>query len=109
MGGPARVDDAGCAGGQDCSLPASLPSLREGGADPCGVAFLVRVHDEALRVRAGFDSAPEASISWAWARLVDESFSPPSMRAISATRASLATGATALVVVPARARLLTTK
>ena len=36
----ARADDRACGAGQGCSLPASLPSLREGGAEPLRAALL---------------------------------------------------------------------
>jgi uncharacterized membrane protein (UPF0182 family) len=56
---------------------------------------------------SGFE--PTLSISWAWARLVLDSRSPPSMRAISATRVSPLTPTTSLWVRPSRISLLTTK
>src|SRR6185369_8316580 len=72
----------------------------------------IATHDAAFRVgrfAGALSSAPDASISCACARLVDESFSPPSMRAISATRASPATPSTALVAAPSACFLRTTK
>ena len=49
------------------------------------------------------------SISSACARLVPDMRSPPSMRAISATRSSPRTGVTLLEVTPPTAALLTTR
>src|ERR1019366_2253520 len=65
---------------------------------------------EGLRARTVSRSDdPDDSISCACARLVDESFSPPSMRAISATRDSPATASAALRVLPPSVCLETTK
>mmetsp|Transcript_15320 Transcript_15320/g.36540 ORF Transcript_15320/g.36540 Transcript_15320/m.36540 type:complete len:376 (-) Transcript_15320:629-1756(-) len=69
--------------------------------------FLFDAHDLAFFVGGAVREA--ASISSACARLVEDSRSPPSMRAISATRASPDTGATLLDVAPSCMLLATTR